>query len=223
MKRGTIVILIILVVALAAAGTSVWYHYRNQHRAQAFWGTTTALLIDKAPTVELVALGEPDRSISLEADDPPAEQPAEKPDESADDAPPAPQAVEFNQTPWIVRQTKDGSDAKGIANLRRALVLDTTFDWASPPAAEEPKWEYGVSVNDGRNWATVLFDFDSRQVGLTGGRRTIVLEAEANDDFRQFFAEQFPDSKADATAKEPDDAPGEPADGSPAEESSDER
>jgi hypothetical protein len=201
MKRGTIVILIILVVAVAAAATSVWYHYRNQHRAQAFWGTSTALLIDKAPQVELVALGEVNRSISLEAD---AIEPEEKSDEKAGDdkaadekpadadAPPPPKAVEFNQTPWVVLETKDAAAAKGIANLRRALVLDTTFDWAAPPAAAEPRWQYGVSVNDGRNWATVLFDFESRQVGLTGGRRTVLLEAEANEDFRRFFAEQFP-------------------------------
>jgi hypothetical protein len=189
MKRGTIVILIILVVAVVAAGASVWYHYRTQHRAQQFWGSTTAVLIDKAPQVEVLRLGEVDRTISLDADE--ADEPAadEKPEDP--DAPPPPKAVEFNQTPWIVLEAKDAAAAKGIANLRRALVLDTTFDWTSPPPADEPRWKYGVSVNDGKNWAAVLFDFESRQVGLTGGRKTALLAAEANHDFRQFFAEQF--------------------------------
>jgi hypothetical protein len=215
MKRGTIVILIIVAVAVVSACASVWYHYRNQHHAQQFWGTTTAVLIDKAPRVEVLQLGEPDRSISLDADaDEPAreEKPGgEKPDDA--DAPRAPQAVEFNQTPWRVLEAKDAATAKGIANLRRALVLDTTFDWTSPPASEEPKWQYGVSVNDGRNWATVLFDFDSRQVGLTGGRKTAFLEVEANRDFQEFFAEQFPEHPAETNAeKEAEKEPQKAAD-----------
>lgn len=188
MKRGPIVIVIMLVVALTAAAFSVWFHYRNQQRAQAFWGTTTAVLINKAPQVELLELGEPDRDIPLGEDV--LEEP--EPEESDPDAPPLVQAVVFDQIPWIVVETKDGAGAKGIANLRRVLVLDTTFDWSRQPIVEEPRWQFGISVNDGRNWATVLFDFDSRQVGLTGGRKTALLDPEANKDFRQFFAEQFP-------------------------------
>jgi hypothetical protein len=205
MKRGTIVILIIVIVAVAAASASVWYHYRNQRRAQQFWGTTTAVLIDKAPHVELVRLGDVDRTLSLDADV--AETPAAEEKPADPDAPPPPKAVEFNQTPWIVVETKDAAQAKGIANLRRALVLDTTFDWTSPPPADEPQWQYGVSVNDGRNWGTVLFDFDSRQVGLAGGRKTALLEAEANRDFQQFFAEQFPQDGEQVEARPPADVP----------------
>ncbi|HEX5443729.1 MAG TPA: hypothetical protein VFW87_07870 [Pirellulales bacterium] len=189
MKRGSIVIVIILAVAVIAACTSVWYHYRNQYRAQEFWGASTAQLIDKAPAVEILQVGEPsDLSLAGDADTPP-EQPRDP------DAPPAPQAVEFNQTPWAVLETKDARAAKGIANLRRALVLDTTFDWESPPG-DAPVWQYGVSANDGKNWATVLFDFESRQVGLAGGQKTARLEDEANREFKGFFVEQFPQKPA---------------------------
>jgi hypothetical protein len=201
MKRGTIVILIILVVAVVSAGVSVWYHYRNQRLAQQFWGTTTAVLIDRAPRVEVFQLGEPDATISL--DDDAADEPPPEAEPADADAQAAPQAVEFDQTPWIVVATKDAAAARGIANLRRALVLDTTFDWTSPPAAQEPRWQYGISVNDGRNWASVLFDFESRQVGLAGGRKTALLEAEANRDFREFFAEQFPDEPAEKDSDKP--------------------
>jgi hypothetical protein len=202
MKRGTIVILIILVVALAAAGASLVYHYRNQRRAQQFWGTTTAVLIDRAPQVEVLELGEPGQDIALDAGD--SEQPAagEKGDDG--DAPQpasARKAVEFNQVPWIVLKSKDAAAAKGIANLRRALVLDTTYDWSKEAAADDPHWQYGVAISDGKNWAAVLFDFDSRQVGLTGGRKTALLDPEANAEFRQFFAEQFP--KAEEPTSEP--------------------
>lgn len=214
MKRGTLTILIILVIAVTAGVVSVWYHYRNQYRAQQFWGTATAVLIDRGPKVEVLRLGEPDRTISLDddaADEPP---PDETPADA--DAPPAPKAVEFNQTPWIVLETKDAAQAKGLANLRRALVLDSTFDWSAPPADKEPDWQYGLSVNDGRNWATVLFDFDSRQVGLTGGRKTVLLAAEASRDFRDFFAEQFSEKAEAGEGKEKKGD--QPADGQQAEQ-----
>jgi hypothetical protein len=191
MKRGTLVILIILVVAVVAASVSLVYHYRNQRRAQQFWGTTTAVLIDGAPEVEVLKLGEPGGAIVPDDDgEPPATD--EKPD--ADDARPATRALEFDQVPWLVVASKDAATARGIANLRRALVVDTTFDWSERTEETQPHWQYGVSMSDGKNWAAVLFDFDSRQVGLTGGRKTALLDPEANAEFRQFFAEQFPQS-----------------------------
>jgi hypothetical protein len=202
MKRGTLAILIILLVALGAAGLSVWYHYRNQRRAQEFWGPATAQLIDHAAAVEVLALGEPVEGLSLADDSTEAPQTEEKPAEG--DAAPPLKAVEFDQTPWTVVAAKDAAGAKGLANLRRSLVLDGAFDWSSPASEAPPRWQYGMSVNDGRTWATVLFDFDSRQVGLTGGRKTALLAPEANDDFRRFFAEQFPPEDKDATHNQPE-------------------
>ncbi len=192
MKRGTIVIVILLAVALSAAGFTVWYHYQNQRRALEFWGAATAQLIGRAGQIEVVELGEPDPSIALADDALDAPEPEESPA-----APPRAKALEFNEVPWIVVQTKDAAKAKGILNLRRALVVDATFDWSVEDEGE-PHWQYAISVNDGRNWATVLFDLDSRQVGLTGGRKTVLLAPEANEDFRQFFAEQFPAEAKDS-------------------------
>ena len=206
MKRGTIVIVIMLVVALSAAGFTVWYQYQNQRRALEFWGAATAQLIGRAGQIEVVELGEPDPSIALADDALDAPEPEESPD-----APPRAMALEFNEVPWIVVQTKDAAEAKGILNLRRALVMDTTFDWSAGRVEDElePHWQYAISINDGRNWATVLFDFESRQVGLTGGRKTALLVPQANEDFRQFFAEQFPaepeDSRHDETKSRDDE------------------
>ncbi len=138
--------------------------------------------------------------------------------------------------PWIVLESKDASAAKGITNLRRALVLDTTYDWTSPPPESEPKWKYGLAISDKRTWATVLFDFDSRQVGLSGGRQTVLLDPEASKDFEEFFAEHFPepaseDAESESSA-EPADKPAdekasqpatEPAADKPAAEDPDEK
>jgi hypothetical protein len=212
MQRGTIAILIIVLIAVCAGAAAVWYRYANQQRAQAYWGTQTALLIDRAPEIEVIEIGDANRGINLEADEPPPEEaPAEKAadaptDEKNDEAaeaekPPLPQAVEFKQVPWIILQTKDAREAKGIANLRRALVVDATYDWTAPAEETEPTWQYALAVNDGRNFATVLFDFDSRQIGLAGGSKTARLRPEANEDFKAFFAEQLPESKKQAAEK----------------------
>jgi len=205
MNRGKIVIVIIVGVALLAAGFSTWYHYRNQHRAQNFWGATTALLIDKAPDVAVLRLGTPGEAGGASAaespeDEPPAEEAAKgdaakegsAKEDSVAEEPKHPSALEYNETVWGVVDTKDAKGAKGIANLRRALILDTTYDWSTSGERPEPKWQYAVSLNDGQNWAAVLFDFDTRQIALTGGKKTALLEPEANAEFKQFFGEQFP-------------------------------
>jgi hypothetical protein len=218
MQRGTITILIIVSVAVVAAVSSVVYHYRNQQHAQQFWGTQTARLIDKAPQVEVITLGEADAGMSISSEDEPDEPPpeaktdaekiaAEKAEVEQVAAEPTVKALEFNGTPWIVTLSKDAVRAKGIANLRRALVLDTTYDWDDTPPATEPRWKYGLAVEDGHDWATVLFDFDSRQVGLAGGRHTALLNPEANTEFKGFFDEQFAASTPEDSAAPAEQTP----------------
>ncbi|HEV3025434.1 MAG TPA: hypothetical protein VGX76_23345, partial [Pirellulales bacterium] len=114
--------------------------------------------------------------------------------------------VEFESWSWPVLRTQDAVHARGMANVRRALVEDTTYDWNSPPAADPPNWRYALEFNDGRNWATVLFDPDSRRVALTNRRRIAVVEPSANGELREFFAEQFPDEPRDEASEKPSDA-----------------
>lgn len=218
MQRGTITILIILAVAVLAATASVFYHYANQRYAQDFWGVQTAALIDKAPEVEVMRLGEADPSLAV-TDEAPSEgesQNAEKEqpqqEKSAEESAPAEAAptvkvVEFNETPWVVLETRDAAPAKGISNLRRALVLDTTYNWSDVPPESDPRWQYALGVTDGRDWATVLFDFESRRVGLAGGRKVAILHEEAAQEFKGFFEEQF----AAAEKTEPAAEAAEPA------------
>lgn len=220
MQRGTITILIILGVAVAAATASVVYHYSNQKHAQGFWGTATAGLIGNPSPVEVLQLSKADAGLSLspDADDDSAEGDAEKSSEAksgevdatAEPAPPTVKALEFNGTPWLVTSTKDAIAAKGINNLRRALVLDTTYNWSEPIPAGEPQWKYGLAMTDQRDWVTVLFDFDTRQIALAGGRKTAVLNPEASAEFQQFFAGQFAaenSASEKAAAEKPADAP----------------
>jgi hypothetical protein len=213
MNRGKLVIVIILGVALFAAGFSTWYHYRGQHRAISFWAANTAVLIAEAPQVRVFQLGE---SSAVSEESGAADEPGTPPDGAdAESQPPA--VVEFGGLDWKVVSSKDARSARGGNNVRRALVIDTTFDWKGPPSEEAPHWQYALAVNDGRYWATILFDFESRRVALAGGKKTALLDPAANADFQQFFAEQFPDEPGEqpdenASEKPAEDAAAEPAD-----------
>jgi hypothetical protein len=50
---GKLVILTIVAVALAAAGTSWWFRYKATHRAASFWGPEGSQMIRDAPRVLL--------------------------------------------------------------------------------------------------------------------------------------------------------------------------
>jgi hypothetical protein len=183
-NRGKLVIVFILAVALGAAGFSLWHHYRGQHQSLDFWGASTAVLIAEAPHVEVLQLGAA-RPLDTQEDSDPLGG-------AADDGKPPEAAVAFGDSAWSVEASHEAIEARGATNLRRALVLDTTFDWHTPSTAPTPKWQYALEVNNGRLWATVLFDFDSHCVALAGGKKTALLDPAANEDFRAFFTEQFP-------------------------------
>jgi hypothetical protein len=211
MNRGKLVIIAIVTVALASAIFSTWYHYRGQHRALDFWGTRTALLIAEGPEVRVYQLGDsaPASEESAGNDNPPPEVADAAPPEGAPEEDLPPKSVEFAGLEWKVAGSQDAKKAKGISNVRRALVQDTTFDWKAPSDQEEPIWEYALVVNDGRYWATLLFDFETRHVALAGGKKTALLDREANADLYEFFVEQFGSEPADAKPQPPADQNGE--------------
>ncbi|MBI3837902.1 MAG: hypothetical protein HY288_08215 [Planctomycetia bacterium] len=167
----------IVALAVAAALFSTWYHYRHAHRSREFWGTSMAVLIAQAPAVEALKLDAAEEG-------PSQDQPDQG--ESHTVSP-----IEFGGRSWTVVSGKEALKAPGMSNVRRALVLDTTFDWTSLPSKVQPNWQYALEFTDERQWATVLFDFDSRQIALTGGKKTALLDPAANNDMREFFAEQF--------------------------------
>jgi len=214
-NSGKLVIVTIVVVALGAATFAAWYQYRGQKNALDFWGTTSAVLIAEAPQISIFELGE---AGPAEPDQDESETMVEEEAES-----PHPTSLEYADRAWKVLTVKPGHEAPGIKNIRRALVQDTTYDWQATPSDVEPEWQYAIAFTDNRNWATVLFDFETGRVALTGGKNSAPLDPAANKDLREFFAEQFADSKpADPPAEPPSDQPpaeqGSPPGDKPAEE-----
>ena len=180
-NRGKLVITTMVALALVAALFSTWYHYQHAHRSREFWGTSIAVLIAQASEVEALRLGVAEEGSSR--------------DQAAQEESHTVTPIEYRGRWWSVLSSKEALKAPGMSNVRGALVLDTTFDWTSPPNKLEPNWQYGLEFTDERQWATVLFDFDSRQVALRGGQKTELLDPAANDDMREFFIEQFASPK----------------------------
>ncbi len=217
MQRGTITILIILGVAVAAATASVVYHYSNQkHAAGRFGATATARLIgkpsawskslelskaDAGPLAHAPTLTSPTPQISTSW----RRETSRIQDEARAPTRPRPnRRVADRQSSGVRRHALDRASAKDAAARQghqqhppRAGARHDVRLVRATPADAEPEWQYAMAITDSKNWATVLFDFDTRQRGLTGrpqdGRPRI---RKPTHDFQQFFAEQFADKPA---------------------------
>jgi hypothetical protein len=190
LNRGKLVIVGIVAVALGAALFSMWYHHQHARRAREFWGTSMAVLIARAPQVDALQL-----AAAEVADN---QVPADDPVPADDSEPHTVLPIAFGGRAWSVVAAKESLQAAGMSNIRRALVIDTTFDWAEPQGASHPKWQYALEFTDDEHWATVLFDFDTRQVALAGSQKTALLDPAANTDMQEFFNEQFAKSEQPA-------------------------
>ncbi len=184
---GKLVIVAIFAVALASVAVSTWYHYQGARRPIELWGSPNAVLVAQAPRIDALRLGRPSSSASPQKEDQP---PDAQPGESAPSDQPR-ERLFVGSHAYEVLASKDVSTAHGITNIRRALVLDPTFDWTSPEPGGHPHWQFALEFSDHDRSATLLFDFDSRQVGAAGTHKTGLLDPTASDDIQKFFAEQF--------------------------------
>ncbi|HEX3727898.1 MAG TPA: hypothetical protein VHV08_16720 [Pirellulales bacterium] len=194
---GKLVIAAIFIVAMTAAGFSTWFHYHGGQHTRDFWTPKTAVLIVDAPEIKALQL----ESVASEAEEGDLD------------------SLEAQSSPSVpdVLATKDVAQAPGISNIRNALVQDAVYDWTQTNPSAPPKWQYALEFNDGKLWATVLFDFDSRLVSLSGGKRIAHLLPTVSDDWRHFFAEQFADEPGgDANSPAAGQAAGEPGTDVPA-------
>jgi hypothetical protein len=171
----------ILAIGLAAALFSQWYHRQSGRRALELWGAEPARLIAQAPKIEALVL-EP-------ANAPAAAQSGEdQPGEEALLNEPI-ERLGVGGRFYLVTSRRDATGAQGISNIRRAIVMDGTYEWGAPKREEKPQWQYALEFHEDGRTAKVLFDFDSGQIGSTTGNRTAVLDPAAVDNWRSFFEE----------------------------------
>jgi hypothetical protein len=121
---GKLVIVGILGVALAAAGTSWWFRYSATRRAAEFWGPRASMLIRNATLVELIELA------------PSAEL--------GDTSGAFVYTVVLGDESYFFRRRFDVSNARGLVHLRHALLEDRSFNWPSRDDIPDADWRWGL-------------------------------------------------------------------------------
>ena len=115
-KSGKRVIILLFAVGLAAATFSLWYHYQSGRRALALWGREDAVLIARAPAITAEQLVPGDAAPqAAEATAAPLDGPIER--------------LGIGGKFYRVVARADASQARGVSNIRRALLMDITYRW----------------------------------------------------------------------------------------------
>ena len=88
---------------------------------------------------------------------------------------------------------RDVSTARGVSNIRYALVQDSTFDWESPAGKTRGAWKYALRFDDGQRASVLLFDADARRVTADVDSRWLTLDPRSSREIKAFFDEQLRD------------------------------
>jgi hypothetical protein len=171
-NRGKWVIIGIVGVGLIAALASVLYHRQSGRQVLEMWGTETALLVARAPEVTVLKL-QPAGAAATVDDGTPIER------------------LGIGGVFYVIAAAKDATEARGLSNIRRAMVLDASYDWAAANEAAKPHWQYAVEFAENEQRVMVLFDFESRRLGTTASAKTTVMRPAAASDWQKFFEEQW--------------------------------
>lgn len=83
------------------------------------------------------------------------------------------------------------SRAKGMQNIRHALIQSETFLWDTRTSGNLADWDYSLQFRDGSTSATVLFSLAKLQVALEGGDSIVQLHPVAGKELKLFCEEQF--------------------------------
>jgi hypothetical protein len=148
--RGKFLILIIVALAIGAAGFSVWFRHHQGQKTLALWGPVHASRIRNAPEVRLILLAPRAAEDSLSLTDGQGKQ-------------------------WhAVRELGIGQETDFI-HIRRALLVDEYFEWETQEAAPV-NWRYALQFVDAdAQMTTLLIDGDQSELFLveTGVRATL--------------------------------------------------
>jgi hypothetical protein len=183
---GRWAIIAVTIIAVGMASYAWWHRRHSGEQSLQFWGSEAAVLISRAPEVEIVELGLPGQGKSLAARD---------------------EAARFGDQPVEAVRTKlvePNETVPGLNKVRTILLQDNAFAWDEPAESCTPRWQYALEFRDGERRATVLISLDCPRVTLAGSDKIASIEPIAAP-LGEFLLAQFP-----ATAA-PDDPRTKPA------------
>ncbi len=83
------------------------------------------------------------------------------------------------------------SQARGILNVRHALLEQATFDWSdSAPFLATRTWCWALSFRTAGSKTLVLFSYDLGMAGPASGLEQVPLKPAARDEMQMFVKEQ---------------------------------
>jgi hypothetical protein len=127
-------VIVVFVVAMALA-LGAWFYAANlQRRPIQFWGADQAVLILRAPLVEVLTLA-------------PVEGSA---------VPEKVETFEIDKRRWQVSATQDISQAVGLKNVRSALMHDYSFAWDEKVDGPAIQWRQALRFRDGDRKTTLI-------------------------------------------------------------------
>lgn len=190
---GKVTVVAILGVAVALGLFNFVYQQRRTARSVAYWGPAHRALI----------VGEQVEVLLLEEASTPASEPADG------------EVLEIDQRQYRVAERKDGSGARGLLHVRRALLDDGTYHWEQPQPEQPPVFRYAIRFESERQnpqgqgspAAVVLFNRDGTWIQSADSSHPLAVR---NNDqglppFAAFLAEQFVEERDSSRADQADD------------------
>jgi len=142
---GKLLILFIFGTALAGGIATLWFQYDARRRSREFWGAENALLISRAPKVELLQLT--------------------KAAEARDDG----TQLTIESVAYEISERKDISKARGFVHVRDALIRDAGFEWDKARGDCEANWEFVFRFEEDSDTVDIVFDFACERARLLSG------------------------------------------------------
>lgn len=142
-SSGKMVIIGIFAAAIAGAILTWWFQYDARRRSRDFWGTDNAVLIGRAPTVELLRLrrdGKADAEVG--------------------------EHLRFDGVVFYLDERKDISKARGLVHMRDALIRDSGFQWDRSRGDCPPQWAYAFRFVDDKAQVIIALDVHCKRVRL---------------------------------------------------------
>jgi hypothetical protein len=131
-NRGKLVILLMLMTAVAAAGVAWWYQFRQGGKVLQLWGSAAAYRIRLAPKCELWQLA----PLSDEEND---------------------ERLLVNDQAWTIAARRDITEARGLVHARQALIQDANYLFEVPPHDKLPDWSYALRFQDESGQTLLVF------------------------------------------------------------------
>lgn len=170
---GKLVIIVIFGTALVGGVATLWFQFDARRHSREFWGSDTAVLINRAPKVELLRLS---RAKESDEDD---------------------EQLTIEGVNYDVTERKEIGKARGFLHVRDALIRDTGFAWEKKRGDCQPNWEYVFRFVEHDKIEDIAFDLHCERVRLVSGGQEACISPMVQG-IKDLIDRELPEKQVDA-------------------------